>query len=117
MTDQISTAKSDKISINDQSIASPFDATNESTQSDNAPTNTTSSKKPLKRTVQDHSLNENDNINNRQRSVSSSSSTSSASLSSDNQTSNIPYEILNNDDDDDDDLSEHPKETTNQISS
>jgi len=86
----------------------------ESTESDNIQIDVTSSKihpynKPVKHTVQDHSLTEDDN--NRQRTLSSSSSTSSSSSSSDNQTSNIPYELLNNDEDDDD-LSEHRKETS-----
>jgi hypothetical protein len=85
----------------------------ESTESDNVQIDATSSKihpynKPVKHTVQDHSLTEDDN--NRQRTLSSSSSTSSSS-SSDNQTSNIPYELLNNDEDDAD-LSEHRKESS-----
>jgi hypothetical protein len=52
---------------------------------------------------------EDDNNNSRQRTVSSSSSSGS-----DNETSNIPYEILNNDEDD---PSESIKETTDQIAS
>jgi hypothetical protein len=54
---------------------------------------------------------EDDNNNSRQRTVSSSSSSSSGS---DNETSNIPYEILDNDEDD---PSESIKETTDQIAS
>lgn len=95
-----------------QSIASSFDATNESTESGNVQIDATSSKihpynKLVKDTVQDHSQTEDDSK--RQRTLSSSSSSSS---SSDNQTSNIPYELLNNDEDDDDDRSEHKKETS-----
>lgn len=52
---------------------------------------------------------EDDNNNSRQRTVSSSSSSGS-----DNETSNIPYEILDNDEDD---PSESIKETTDQIAS
>ncbi len=71
------------------------------------PKKVTRNDQPLQQPVED------DDNNSRQRTVSSSSSSSSSS-GSDNETSNIPYEILNNDEDD---PSESIKETTDQIAS